>query len=86
MLVVMAHTLVSLQRHFTLARNTNIGVCPLCTSWFASQTFDVINADGNFHVLCPFDASNEDMVRELHEVEERMVYRAIEMGGSCTGT
>lgn len=41
--------------------------------------------DGNFHVMCPFDPADPEMVQELRDVEHRMVTRAIEAGGTASG-
>jgi D-lactate dehydrogenase (cytochrome) len=41
--------------------------------------------DGNFHVAFLVDPDDVDELRRVDEVIERMVRRAIELGGTCTG-
>ena len=41
--------------------------------------------DGNFHLQYLIDPNNEDELSEARWVNSRMIERAIEMGGSCTG-
>lgn len=41
--------------------------------------------DGNFHTLLLADPEDADQMRALEDVSSRMAYRAIEMGGTCTG-
>ncbi|NVJ97007.1 MAG: FAD-binding protein [Alphaproteobacteria bacterium] len=41
--------------------------------------------DGNFHTILLADPNNNGEMRELERLHERMVTRAIEMGGTCTG-
>lgn len=41
--------------------------------------------DGNFHLLLLIDRSDEDEVRRAKAVNERLIMRAIEMGGTSTG-
>ncbi len=41
--------------------------------------------DGNFHVTFLVDPDADDEIRRVEEVTERMVRRAIEFGGTCTG-
>ncbi|MFQ5973758.1 MAG: FAD-binding oxidoreductase [Alphaproteobacteria bacterium] len=41
--------------------------------------------DGNFHLLLLIDPENEDDVRRAKEVNERLVQRALAVGGTCTG-
>src|SRR5690606_17237979 len=41
--------------------------------------------DGNFHLVLLVDHADEDEVGRARGVHERMVHRAIEMGGTCTG-
>ncbi|KAK3245985.1 hypothetical protein CYMTET_44467 [Cymbomonas tetramitiformis] len=41
--------------------------------------------DGNFHLLLLLDPNNPDELRRARVVNSRMVARAIEMGGTCTG-
>ena len=41
--------------------------------------------DGNFHVAVPFDPDDEEEVRQMDWFCERLVKRALAMGGTCTG-
>lgn len=41
--------------------------------------------DGNFHLIVLCDPDNEDEVRRGQELNERLVDRALEVGGTCTG-
>ena len=41
--------------------------------------------DGNFHVLCVLDADNVQQFEEASRFADRIVERALEMGGTCTG-
>jgi D-lactate dehydrogenase (cytochrome) len=41
--------------------------------------------DGNFHVIFPVDPHSTDELREVREINERLVSRALAMDGSCTG-
>jgi D-lactate dehydrogenase (cytochrome) len=41
--------------------------------------------DGNFHVLFIIDADSPEELRIAGEINDRMVQRAIAMGGTCTG-
>ncbi|EFO31019.1 D-lactate dehydrogenase (cytochrome) [Roseibium sp. TrichSKD4] len=41
--------------------------------------------DGNFHVLVLVDADNNEEVQAAEAFVERLNYRAIDMGGTCTG-
>ncbi|MEC7140073.1 MAG: FAD-linked oxidase C-terminal domain-containing protein [Pseudomonadota bacterium] len=41
--------------------------------------------DGNFHLQYLIDPNNEDELSEARWVNGRMIERAIEMGGTCTG-
>ena len=41
--------------------------------------------DGNFHVLFIIDPDDEEEMGRARRVNERMVTRAIKMGGTCTG-
>jgi D-lactate dehydrogenase (cytochrome) len=41
--------------------------------------------DGNFHVIFPIDPSNPAEIAEARRLTERMVARALRMGGTCTG-
>lgn len=41
--------------------------------------------DGNFHLVLLVDHADEAEVARARGVHERMVHRAIEMGGTCTG-
>jgi len=41
--------------------------------------------DGNFHVNFIVDPHNPAEVAKASEIEERMIRRALEMGGTCTG-
>ena len=42
-------------------------------------------ADGNFHWICPVDTDSEAEQAALAGFVERMVHRALEAGGTCTG-
>ena len=41
--------------------------------------------DGNFHMLFCIDRDDKEQVAEVYRVNELLVERAIEMGGTCTG-
>jgi D-lactate dehydrogenase (cytochrome) len=41
--------------------------------------------DGNFHVIYLLDPSNEDELAAARHLSDRMVTRALAMGGTCTG-
>jgi D-lactate dehydrogenase (cytochrome) len=41
--------------------------------------------DGNFHVLFLVDPDNEEEIKEAKRLNKKLVLRAIEMGGTCTG-
>lgn len=41
--------------------------------------------DGNFHTIILADPDNVDEMKKAEGLNERMVKRAIEMGGTCTG-
>jgi D-lactate dehydrogenase (cytochrome) len=41
--------------------------------------------DGNFHVAVPFDPDDEEEVRQMNWFNDRLVKRALAMGGTCTG-
>lgn len=41
--------------------------------------------DGNFHVGYMVDPENEDQVKRAGELHDRLVARALAMGGTCTG-
>jgi len=41
--------------------------------------------DGNFHLLILFDPSNPVEVAEAKRINKRLIARAIEMEGTCTG-
>ena len=41
--------------------------------------------DGNYHVLFIIDPNDPDELARAEAINERMVHRAIEMGGTCTG-
>lgn len=41
--------------------------------------------DGNFHVLFILDPDDQDQLDKAEEINERMVHRAISLGGTCTG-
>ncbi len=41
--------------------------------------------DGNFHLVFLVDLDNEEEMKKATEVNDRMVIRALEMGGTCTG-
>ena len=41
--------------------------------------------DGNFHVTFLVDPDDQDEIRRVEEVTGRMVARALEVGGTCTG-
>ena len=42
-------------------------------------------ADGNFHWICPVDVSSEEEMDALRAFVDRMVVRALAVGGTCTG-
>ncbi len=41
--------------------------------------------DGNFHVVLFCDASDKDELKRVKEVYDRLINRALAMGGTCTG-
>jgi D-lactate dehydrogenase (cytochrome) len=41
--------------------------------------------DGNFHMFYMIDPKNDSEVREARSLSDRMVERALSMGGTCTG-
>ncbi|CAN0368851.1 unnamed protein product, partial [Discosporangium mesarthrocarpum] len=41
--------------------------------------------DGNFHALIMFDKKDPNSVAEAHRLSSFMVYKALEMEGTCTG-
>jgi D-lactate dehydrogenase (cytochrome) len=41
--------------------------------------------DGNFHVIYLLDPANEEELADASRLNERMVMRALAMGGTCTG-
>ena len=41
--------------------------------------------DGNFHMLYLVDPENPEEMAEARRLNERLVYRALDMGGTCTG-
>ena len=41
--------------------------------------------DGNFHLTIPYDKNNPQDVAHIERINQRLVERAIRMGGTCTG-
>ncbi len=41
--------------------------------------------DGNFHVIFAMDPNSQDELREVKGINDRLVARALEMDGTCTG-
>jgi D-lactate dehydrogenase (cytochrome) len=41
--------------------------------------------DGNFHVILLLDPSDPKELDEAHDFYDRLIDRALEMGGTCTG-
>ncbi len=41
--------------------------------------------DGNFHVIFAMDPNSQDELREVKAINDRLVARALEMDGTCTG-
>ncbi|KEI70926.1 FAD-binding oxidoreductase [Endozoicomonas elysicola] len=41
--------------------------------------------DGNFHVIFSVDPDNERQIKEVKRLNERLVERALQMDGTCTG-
>ena len=41
--------------------------------------------DGNFHLAFVFEEGDEEGFRRAEQVNDRMVMRALAMGGTCTG-
>ena len=41
--------------------------------------------DGNFHLIYILDPENEQELAEAHRLNQRMVRRALALGGTCTG-
>lgn len=56
------------------------------------QTLDVVGfsfghaGDGNFHIILPLcDDDTDDYMDRIHEVNDNLIQRTIEAGGTCTG-
>lgn len=41
--------------------------------------------DGNFHVFLLFDPEKPEEYKTCKEISHRMAFRALELGGTCTG-
>ncbi len=41
--------------------------------------------DGNFHVVMVLDPGNREEMERAHALNDRLIARALDMGGSCTG-
>src|SRR5262249_53761122 len=41
--------------------------------------------DGNFHLLYVLDPSSQAELDEAHRLNDRLIARALAMGGTCTG-
>ncbi len=41
--------------------------------------------DGNFHVVIVLDTDDRDEIQRANELNERLIERALSMGGTCTG-
>jgi D-lactate dehydrogenase (cytochrome) len=41
--------------------------------------------DGNFHLALVLDTANADEMARAERLNERLVKRALDMGGTCTG-
>nr|WP_240315707.1 FAD-linked oxidase C-terminal domain-containing protein [Sporosarcina sp. PTS2304] len=41
--------------------------------------------DGNFHTMISFDAHSIEQQQQAEGINEKLAYRAIELGGTCTG-
>ena len=41
--------------------------------------------DGNFHLILLLDPEDKDEVNEAKEINDRLIARALKMGGTCTG-
>jgi D-lactate dehydrogenase (cytochrome) len=41
--------------------------------------------DGNFHLIFVLDPDNPDEFTRAKQINSRLVHRALEMGGTCTG-
>ena len=62
----------------TATRRDNDGASfPICLVGHAG--------DGNFHLLYVLDPDNPDEIAEAGRLNERLVLRALEMGGTCSG-
>jgi len=62
----------------TATRRDNDGASfPICLVGHAG--------DGNFHLLYVLDPANPDEIGEAGRLNERLVLRALEMGGTCSG-
>jgi D-lactate dehydrogenase (cytochrome) len=62
----------------TATRRDNDGASfPICLVGHAG--------DGNFHLLYVLDPANPDEIAEAGRLNERLVLRALEMGGTCSG-
>ena len=41
--------------------------------------------DGNFHVIFAMDPNSADELKEVKAINDRLVARALDMDGTCTG-
>jgi D-lactate dehydrogenase (cytochrome) len=41
--------------------------------------------DGNFHLVMPVHPEDPDDIAEAHRITDRLVERALSMGGTCSG-
>src|SRR5699024_6275071 len=41
--------------------------------------------DGNFHTLILYDDQSNEEVQAVNNINEQLVYKALEVGGTCTG-
>lgn len=57
----------------------------LCQQWGLDVVLLGHVGDGNYHVLFHGDPQDQQVWQHIHTVSDRMVEKALEMGGTCTG-
>ena len=56
----------------------------LADSWIQAPIAGHVG-DGNFHMAFLLDRDNPDELAEAERINERLIMRALAMGGTCTG-
>ncbi len=69
---------------------SNLAKCILETKEEIKKSFLIVPivghvGDGNFHLSFLLDPNKPEEFKEAYRISERMVYRALELGGTCTG-